>query len=50
MIRKKKTQAETKRLAYIQKELSKIEEFLTNDVNILRDKIEEASRNYSEAQ
>ncbi|XP_071801879.1 uncharacterized protein [Asterias amurensis] len=48
--RKKKTQAETKRLAYIQKELSKIEEFLTNDVNILRDKIEEASRNYSEAQ
>ncbi|XP_038045420.1 RAB6-interacting golgin-like isoform X2 [Patiria miniata] len=48
--RKKKTQAEVKRLAFIQKELSTIEEFLTTDVNILRDKIEEASRHYSEAQ
>ncbi|XP_022084347.1 RAB6-interacting golgin-like [Acanthaster planci] len=48
--RKKKTQAEVKRLAFIQKELSKIEQFLTTDVNILRDKIEEASRHYAEAQ
>ncbi|XP_072015699.1 uncharacterized protein [Amphiura filiformis] len=48
--RKKKTQAEAKRLAYIQKELAKIEDLLTNDVRILRDRIEEASRTYLEAQ
>ncbi|XP_054770125.2 RAB6-interacting golgin-like isoform X1 [Lytechinus pictus] len=48
--RKKKTQAEAKRLLYIQKELTKIESLLTNDVSILRDKIEEASRDFNDAQ
>lgn len=48
--RKKKTQEEAKRLAFVQKELSKIENLLTNDVKILRDKIEDASRQYTEAE
>lgn len=48
--RKKKTQEEAKRLAFVQKELSKIENLLTNDVKILRDKIEGASRQYTEAE
>ncbi|XP_072176470.1 uncharacterized protein [Diadema setosum] len=48
--RKKKTQAEAKRLVYIQKELAKIENLLSNDVSILRDKIETSSREFSEAQ
>ncbi|XP_003723288.2 RAB6-interacting golgin [Strongylocentrotus purpuratus] len=48
--RKKKTQAEAKRLLYIQKELAKIETLLTNDVSILRDRIEEVSRDFNDAQ
>ena len=48
--RKKKTVAEARRLEYIQKELAKIESLLTNDVSILRDKIETTSRDFLDAQ
>ncbi|XP_033109091.1 RAB6-interacting golgin-like [Anneissia japonica] len=47
--RKKKTQAETKQLAFIQKELGKLESLLSKDVRILRDKIEESSFEYNAA-
>ena len=41
---------EEKKLTAIQKELKALDAMVTNDVNVVRDKIEEASREYMEAQ
>ena len=49
-VRAKKAKAETTKLAQIQKELAKLDQLLNVDVSIIRDKIEEASRLYLEAQ
>ncbi|XP_070532138.1 RAB6-interacting golgin-like [Ptychodera flava] len=48
--RRKRADAETRKLKDIQKELTKIDGLISNDVAILRDKIEEASREYLAAQ
>ncbi|XP_071947153.1 uncharacterized protein [Antedon mediterranea] len=47
--RKKRTQAETKQLAFIQRELGKLESLLSADVKILREKIETSSFEYNAA-
>jgi RAB6-interacting golgin len=48
--RKKQTTAEAGRLQQIQDELQKLDMLLSNDVSILRDKIEVASQEFMEAQ
>jgi RAB6-interacting golgin len=48
--RKKQTTAEASRLQQIQYELQKLDVLLSNDVSILRDQIEVASREFMEAQ
>lgn len=50
MFRKKQTTEEAKRLQHIQEELQKLDILLSNDVGILRNKIEEASLDFVEAQ
>ena len=48
--RRKKAQAEAHKLEHIQKELAKLDNLLTADVQVIRDKIEGASRDFLEAQ
>ena len=48
--RKKRAKQEAYKLEHIQKELSKLDHLLTADVNVVREKIEEASREFLEAQ
>ncbi|XP_014674370.1 PREDICTED: RAB6-interacting golgin-like isoform X3 [Priapulus caudatus] len=48
--RKKRTHAEQQKLLEIQKDLGHLDTLLTVDVSLLRDKIEDASREYSDAQ
>ena len=48
--RYQKTQAEAQTLSLVQKELSHLDSLLSADVAILRDKIEESSREYLQAQ
>ncbi|XP_013414206.1 RAB6-interacting golgin [Lingula anatina] len=48
--RSQKAKAEASKLIQIEKELKHLDDLLTVDVSILRDKIEEASRDYTEAQ
>jgi len=48
--RKKAAQKETYKLEHIQKELAKLDTLLTADVQVVRGKIEEASRDFMEAQ
>ena len=48
--RKKKAKAEACKLTVIQKELDHLEQLVSVDVRILRNKIEESSREYLEAQ
>ncbi|XP_077986865.1 RAB6-interacting golgin-like [Glandiceps talaboti] len=48
--RKKRTDAEMRKLKEIQRELTKIDGLISHDVSILRDKIEDASREYMDAQ
>ncbi|EEB18088.1 conserved hypothetical protein [Pediculus humanus corporis] len=48
--RKKQTTEEAKRLQHIQEELQKLDLLLSSDVGILRNKIEEASLDFAEAQ
>lgn len=48
--RKAKTSQEAARLAQVQKELSRIDALLTNDVCHLRNRIEEASIKFMDAQ
>ena len=48
--RYKRTQAEAHTLSLVQKELSHLDSLLSADVAILRDKIEESSREYLNAQ
>lgn len=48
--RKRQTTAEAVRLQQIQDELQKLDALLSNDVSILRDQIEVASREFMEAQ
>ena len=49
-LRYKRTQAEAHTLSLVQKELSHLDTLLSADVAILRDKIEESSREYLNAQ
>nr|CAD7405587.1 unnamed protein product [Timema cristinae] len=48
--RKKQTHEEARRLQHIQDELHKLDALLSNDVSILRNQIEEASIEFTEAQ
>merc|ERR1719186_2402920 len=48
--RRRQTSQETKKLQYIQEELQKIDNLLTTDVKFLRNSIEQASVDFSEAQ
>ncbi|XP_041374549.1 RAB6-interacting golgin-like [Gigantopelta aegis] len=48
--RQKKAKAENAKLTKIQRELSHLDDLLSTDVGIIRDKIEEASLQYQEAQ
>ncbi|XP_045193768.2 uncharacterized protein LOC123549609 [Mercenaria mercenaria] len=48
--RKQRAKKEAYKLEHIQKELSKLDHLLTADVNVVREKIEEASREFLEAQ
>lgn len=48
--RKKAAQKEAYKLEHIQKELSKLDTLLTADVQVIRGKIEDASREYMDAQ
>jgi len=48
--RRRQTSQETQKLQYIQEELQKIDNLLTTDVKFLRNSIEEASVDFSEAQ
>merc|ERR1719312_1955928 len=48
--RRQQTDKETQRLENIQKELGKIDVMLNTDVRFLRDSIEQASLNFTEAQ
>lgn len=50
LFRKKQTTEEVKRLQKIQEELQKLDMSLSNDVGILRNKIEEASLDFMDAQ
>lgn len=47
--RTKQASAETSKLKTIQKELSHLDQKLNVDVSVIRDRIEEATRLYSEA-
>ncbi|XP_032228387.2 RAB6-interacting golgin-like [Nematostella vectensis] len=49
-LRYRKTQAEAKTLQLVQNELSHLDTLLSADVAILRDKIEEAARDFAQAQ
>ena len=49
LYRFEKTHTEAELLSSIKKELSKLDSFLSNDVFILRDKIEEANRKFESA-
>jgi len=42
--------AEAVKLMRLQQELTKMDQLLTVDVSVIRDRIEEASRNYLDAQ
>lgn len=48
--RQKAAKAESKKLLHIQAELGKLDQMLNADVAIIRDKIEEVSRDFLEAQ
>ena len=48
--RRKKAQAEAHKLEHIQKELAKLDNLLTADVQVIRHKIEGSSRDFLEAQ
>lgn len=48
--RKKAAQKEAYKLEHIQRELGKLDTLLTADVQVIRGKIEEASRDFMEAQ
>ncbi len=48
--RKKRTSEESEKLLVIQSELQKVDALLTADVGLLRDRIEEASYGFMEAQ
>lgn len=50
LVRYQKTQAEAHTLSLVQKELSHLDSLLSADVAILRDKIEESSRDFLSAQ
>ena len=50
ILREKKANAETKKLFQIKKELEQLDLLVVSDISIIRDKIEEASRNYLSAQ
>ena len=50
LVRYQKTQAEAHTLSLVQKELSHLDSLLSADIAILRDKIEESSREYLSAQ
>lgn len=47
--RTKQTSAEASKLKTIQKELSRLDQMLNVDVSVIRDRIEDATRLYSEA-
>ena len=48
--RKKKTNTEARKLDLVNQELQKVDLMLTSDVKFLRDSIEQASLDYTEAQ
>ena len=48
--RRKKARQEAHKLEHIQKELAKLDSLLTADVQVIRDRIEESSRDFLEAQ
>ena len=50
IFRQKKAKAESVKLMRIQKELEKLDQMLTVDVSLIRDRIEDASRSYMDAQ
>ena len=45
----KQTQAEAHTLASVKQQLDKVDNLLSQDVSVLRDKIEEANRDYNNA-
>ena len=49
-VRQKKTKAEAVKLQKIQKELALLDKITTEDVSVIRDKIEDVSREFMDAQ
>lgn len=49
MYRYKQTQQESKTLAIVNQELSKLDNMIFSEINVLREKIEEANRQYNAA-
>ena len=49
MYRYKQTQQESKTLAVVNQELSKLDNMIFSEINVLREKIEEANRQYNAA-
>ena len=45
--RYKQTQQESKTLAIVNQELSKLDNMISSEINVLREKIEEANRQYN---
>ena len=48
-VRQKQATSEARKLNAIKKELSVLDQMLTADVSVIRNRIEEATRNYTEA-
>ena len=48
--RQKQAKVEVSKLTAIQRELKTLDQMVTGDVSVVRDKIEEASREYMDAQ